>query len=106
MCIRDRRMSSNQKVLRSCRAVLHPESRGDEVPRIAADQYAKGCMRCHGANGLNVGIASSIPRSFMTINSHDCWFTADGALIAAERSFSTISSLISFFSYFRTLLRV
>src|SRR5450756_1308040 len=40
-------MSSNKKVLRSCRAVLHPESRGDEVPRIAADKYAKGCVCCH-----------------------------------------------------------
>src|SRR5665647_1959148 len=42
-----KRVGSDEEVLRGCRTVLHPESRDDDVPRVCADEYAKGCMCRH-----------------------------------------------------------
>ena len=101
-----KRASSKKQVLRRRGTVLHPESGNDDVPRISADEYAKGARFTMLANGLNVGIASSIARSLITTNSQGCSFAAEGAFIAASRSFCVVSSSICSAVYRRTLRRV
>ena len=89
------RVGGDEQILCGGCAVLHPESRNDELSRVGADKYAESARVTMRANGLNAGIASSIARSLMTINSHGCSLAADGALIAAASSFRIVSSSTS-----------
>lgn len=105
-CSQSKRVSRDEKVLCSCRAVLHSEPRKDDVPSVGANKDAEGCASRQARERTE---CRNIVEHFPVLGDNEfprLFVRRRRRTHSAARSCCTISSVICSFVYRRTLLRV